>query len=48
MRREDLAPRHHVTRLAKDLMKYHKTDLFHGCETMGDLTATHITHMLGL
>jgi hypothetical protein len=48
MRREELAPRPHVVRLAKDLMKYHKTDVFHDCETMGALTATHIIHMLGL
>jgi hypothetical protein len=48
MRREDLAPRAHVARLAKDLTKYHKTDIFRDCETMGELTATHITHMLGL
>jgi hypothetical protein len=48
MRREELAPRDHVMRLAKDLAKYHRTDVFRDCETMGELTATHITHMLGM
>ena len=48
MKREELAPRPHVIRLAKDLMKYHKTDVFHDCETMGALTAVHIMHMLGM
>lgn len=29
-------------------MKYHKTDIFHDCETMGELTAVHVMHMLGM
>ncbi|MBU6326017.1 MAG: hypothetical protein KGQ89_00155 [Verrucomicrobia bacterium] len=48
MRREELAPRPHVAILARDLAKYHQTGIFRDCETMGELTATHITHMLGL
>ena len=46
MRREELAPRSHVRRLAADLSKYHHTDIFRGCETMGELTAAHVSHML--
>ncbi len=46
MRREELAPREHVATLARDLEKYHHTDVFHDCRTMGELTAAHITHML--
>jgi hypothetical protein len=37
-----------VIRLAKDLAKYHRTDVFRDCQSMGELTATHITHMLGM
>ena len=48
MRREELAPREHVARLAADLAKYHHTDTFRDCRTMGELTATHISHMLEL
>ena len=48
MQREELAPRAHVVRLAADLAKYHKDDVYRGCESMGALTATHITHMLEL
>jgi len=46
MRREELAPRDHVSRLAADLAKYHHDDVYRGCTTMGELTATHVTHML--
>ncbi|MEM1084028.1 MAG: hypothetical protein AAGI48_07870 [Verrucomicrobiota bacterium] len=46
MQREELAPREHVRRLASDLAKYHHDDVYRGCNTMGELTATHIKHML--
>ena len=48
MRREELAPREHVRRLAADLAKFHKTDLFRDCKSMGELTAAHVSHMLEL
>ena len=48
MKREELAPREHVVRLAADLAKYHHDDVYRGCDSMGALTATHITHMLEL
>ncbi|WP_379711646.1 hypothetical protein [Haloferula chungangensis] len=48
MQREELAPREHVVRLAADLAKYHHDDVYRGCDSMGALTATHITHMLEL
>lgn len=48
MQREELAPREHVARLASDLAKYHHDDVYRDCQTMGELTATHITHMLEL
>jgi hypothetical protein len=48
MRRDELAPREHVAYLAADLAKYHHTDIFRDCRTMGELTATHVTHMLDL
>ncbi|WP_353565382.1 hypothetical protein [Haloferula sargassicola] len=48
MQREELAPREHVVQLSKDLAKYHHTDIFRDCRTMGELTAAHITHMLDL
>lgn len=48
MRREELAPRDHVVKLAADLAKYHQDDIYRGCGSMGELTATHITHMLGI
>ena len=46
MSREELAPREHVTRLALDLSKYHHDDVYRDCKTMGELTATHVSHML--
>ena len=46
MRKEELAPREHVAFLAADLAKYHHTDIFRDCQTMGELTAAHISHML--
>lgn len=48
MRKEELAPRDHVVSLAADLAKYHHTDIFRDCETMGELTAAHVAHMLEL
>ena len=48
MRREELAPRHHVRKLAADLAKYHHTDIFRDCHSMGELTAAHISHQLDL
>lgn len=48
MRREELAPRDHVVSLANDLEKFHGTDVFHDCQTMGELTAAHVSLMLDL
>lgn len=48
MRRDEIAPGKHVARLAADLSRYHHTDIFRGCETMGELTSAHISHMLEL
>src|SRR5690606_387994 len=48
MRRDELAPRAHVASLAADLAKYHHTDIFRDCLTMGELTAAHVAHMLEL
>jgi hypothetical protein len=48
MRREELAPEAHVRRLAKDLSKYHHSDIYRDCNTMGELTQVHVMHMLGL
>lgn len=48
MRREELAPKEHVEKLAKDLCAIHKTDMFLSCDTMGKLTAMHIELMLNL
>jgi hypothetical protein len=46
MRREEIAPREHVVTLAKELDRMHGTDDFGDCQTMGELTAKHITRML--
>lgn len=48
MRKEELAPQEHVKRLASDLSKMHKDEMFLSCDTMGKLTAMHIEHMLNL
>lgn len=48
MRREEIAPAAHAKRLAGELAKYHQDDIFRDCRTMGELTATHISHMLGI
>lgn len=48
MRREEIAPKSHVTRLANDLNRMHKTKDFSDCESMGELTAQHLSIMLGV
>lgn len=48
MRKEKLAPRENITRLAKELNEIHKTDIFTDCDTMGMLTEKHIYYMLKL
>ena len=46
MRREEIAPRRHVVTLARELDRIHGTHDFASCQTMGELTAKHITRML--
>ncbi|MBN8460523.1 MAG: hypothetical protein J0M04_22055 [Verrucomicrobia bacterium] len=46
MAREELAPREHVAGLALDLNRMHGTDSFTHCQTMGELTAKHISMLL--
>ena len=46
MRREEIAPHHHVVTLARDLDRSHGTRDLVTCQTMGELTAQHITRML--
>lgn len=46
MRREELAPREHVVTLAKELDRMHGTNDFRDCQTMGELTAKHISALL--
>ncbi|BCU76610.1 hypothetical protein [Luteolibacter sp. LG18] len=48
MRREELAPRSHVGTLARDLDKMHQTSGFGDCKTMGELTAAHVSMMVGV
>ncbi|MFD0893047.1 hypothetical protein KBB96_16630 [Luteolibacter ambystomatis] len=48
MRREELAPRSHVGTLARDLDRMHQTSGFGDCETMGELTAAHVSMMVGV
>jgi DNA-binding MltR family transcriptional regulator len=48
MRRDELAPAAHVTTLARDLDKMHRTTGFGDCKTMGELTAAHVSLMVGL
>jgi len=47
-REPELAPRDHVKRLAVELARYHRTNIFRGCTSMGELTAAHVSHMLEL
>ncbi len=48
MRREDLAPREHVARLARELGRMHGDSRYGDCQTMGELTARHISLMLDI
>jgi hypothetical protein len=48
MSRDELAPPAHVESLARALGKMHGGTDFSGCATMGELTARHITLMLGV
>jgi len=48
MRREEIAPHAHVVRLARELDHIHGTADFAACQTMGELTAMHITRMLDI
>lgn len=48
MSREDIAPREHVVRLAKELDRTHATSGFGDCQSMGELTAMHISLMLDI
>jgi hypothetical protein len=48
MRRAEIAPMEHVHRLAKELNRMHDTQDFSDCQSMGELTAEHISLMLGV
>lgn len=48
MSREELAPVEHVAALARDLDRIHQTTSFATCRSMGELTAKHISIMLGI
>ncbi len=48
MRREDIAPTDHLITLARDLDRMHHTSGFGDCQSMGELTATHISLMLDI
>ncbi len=48
MRREQIAPQSHVDMLAKELNRMHGTRDFSDCTSMGELTAEHISLMLGV
>ena len=48
MRKEDLAPKEHIEKLREELNIMHKTKQFSECNTMGELTASHIQYMLDL
>ena len=48
MRREEIAPREHVITLAKELDRMHGTHDFADCQSMGELTARHVSLMLEL
>jgi hypothetical protein len=48
MRREEIAPAAHVVRLAMELDRMHGTTDFRDCKSMGELTAEHISLMLGV
>lgn len=46
MRGEQLAPDEHVHRLREELTQMHETHAFNACRSMGDITATHVRHLL--
>ena len=48
MRREELAPREHVAILAKELDRMHESTYYQECQTMGELTALHISKELSI
>lgn len=48
MRREEIAPREHVITLAKELDRMHGSRDFRDCRSMGELTAEHVSLMLGM
>lgn len=48
MRREQIAPEAHVRRLALELDRMHGTKDFTDCTSMGELTAEHVSLMLGV
>jgi hypothetical protein len=48
MRREELAPREHVVSLARELDRMHNGQEYRDCKTMGELTALHVSNMLGI
>lgn len=48
MRREQIAPEEHVRQLALELDRMHGTKDFTDCTSMGELTAEHISLMLGV
>jgi hypothetical protein len=48
MRREQIAPMDHVRQLALELDRMHGTKDFTDCTSMGELTANHISLMLGV
>jgi hypothetical protein len=48
MRRDELAPAAHVETLARDLDRMHGTTGFGDCKTMGELTAAHVSLIVGL
>ncbi|MFK7850960.1 MAG: hypothetical protein AB8D78_08275 [Akkermansiaceae bacterium] len=48
MRKEQIAPEAHVRKLALDLDHMHGTNDFKDCTSMGELTAKHISLMLGV
>ena len=48
MRKEQIAPEAHVRRLALELDRMHGTSDFTDCTSMGELTAEHISLMLGV
>ncbi|TAG08363.1 MAG: hypothetical protein EAZ42_10975 [Verrucomicrobia bacterium] len=48
MRRDDIAPLAHVQTLARELDRMHGTRIFGDCHSMGELTALHISELLGI